>query len=94
MKNTMAAFSLSALSMGLATSPMEDEILREGAERLLNDGLTDKEVEEGYSMDPVFGKINIKKAMQDKREAVRSEYEAFDNMHRADGTFVKSVLSL
>lgn len=54
-------------------------------ERSQNNGLTNKEVEEGYFIDPVLGKCNVKKAMQQRAEAIRREYEAFDNMHRADG---------
>jgi len=89
-----AMLTLFPLSMGLTLNPMEDEILREGAERLVNGGLTDKEVEEGYFMDPVLGKCNIRKAMSERAEAIRREYEAFDIMHRNDGTLVKSKLRL
>ena len=56
-------------------------------QKQVNGGLTDKEIEEGYFIDPVLGRCNIKKAMADRAEAIRREYEAFDNMHRNDGTF-------
>lgn len=67
---------------------------REDAERLINNGLTDKEIEEGYFIDPVLGRCNLKKAMQERSEAIRSEYEAFDILHSIDGTLNKCVLKL
>jgi hypothetical protein len=51
-------------------------------------------VDEGDFIDPVYGKCNIKKALSDRANAVRSEYEAFDSMHRVDGINVKSKLCL
>lgn len=56
--------------------------------------LTKKEIKEGYEIDPVLGKINVRKALKERSEAIRSEYEAFDLMHSADGTFSKSSYSL
>lgn len=53
--------------------------------KIKNNGLTDEEISEGYFMDVVLGKCNIKKALQQRSEAIRSEYEAFDSIHRNDG---------
>ena len=56
--------------------------------------LTDKEIECGYFMDPILGKCNIKKALEDKGKAMENEYEVFNNMHCNDGAFVKSKFCL
>ena len=53
--------------------------------KIKNNGLTDEEISEGYFMDVVLGKCNIKKALQQRSEAIRSEYEAYNTMHDNDG---------
>lgn len=45
-------------------------------------------LDDGYFICPVLGLCNMRKALKERAEAIRREYEAFDNMHRADGTFV------
>ena len=40
----------------------------------------------GWFEDPVLGECNIEKAMTERREAERMEYEAFNRMHTVDGT--------
>lgn len=51
-----------------------------------------KDKQEGYFIDPVYGKCNIKKALRDRD--IRSEYEAYDFMHKSDGTLNKCKRSL
>jgi len=94
MRNLVALHMLSMAGAVPAMEPEEREMFSEEFQKFYNGGLTDKEVEEGYEMCPVFGKINLGKAMRERAEAARSEYEAFDNMHRADGVFSKSKLRL
>lgn len=72
------------------TEDMENELLN----RVQESGLTLKEELDGYFIDPVLGKCNIRKAMKERQLAMENEYEAFDRMHRNDGTLVKSILSL
>lgn len=55
------------------------------AEKLKNNGLTNKEVEKGYFIDYALGKCNIKTTSEDKEKTIRREYEAFNLMHIADG---------
>ncbi len=40
--------------------------------------------------DPVLGTCNLSKAMRDRNEAIRREYEEYFKMHTVDGAFVKS----
>ena len=57
--------------------------------------LTKKETEEGYFIDVVLGKCNIRKAIKERHETIWREYEAFNDMHNADGTVDnKCVLKL
>ena len=90
----LAALNLLSMAGATAMDPVEREMFSEDFQRFYNGGLTNKEIEDGYEMCPVLGKINVGKAMRERAEAVRREYEAFDNMHRADGIFVKSKLRL
>lgn len=69
---------------------MQNELLS----RVQESGLTLKEELDGDFICPVLGKCNIKNAFRDRAEAMRREYEAFDTMHRNDGSFSKSSYSL
>ena len=48
--------------------------------------------EDGDFIDPIYGKCNIKKTLRDRD--IRSDYEAYDFMHKSDGTFNKCKRSL
>lgn len=39
----------------------------------------------GWFEDPVLGKCNIEKAMKERREAEKDEYEAFDRIYNING---------
>lgn len=45
-------------------------------------------------IDPVLGKSNIRRTLEDRAEAMRREYEAFDLMHRNDKSIDESSSEL
>lgn len=49
--------------------------------------------EDSKKDDPVLNKYNLTLTMKQKDEKLRKEYEAFINMHDADGIFTASVRS-
>lgn len=51
------------------------EIPEEEFQRHLNGGLTNQEIEEGYFIDPVLGKCNIKTTARDRNEAIKKELQ-------------------
>lgn len=64
------------------------------SKEMIYDKLTNEEIEDGYFIDPIYGMCNMKKALGDINEEIRREYEAFDLMHKCDGTFSKFNTSL
>ena len=72
----------------------EEDMKNELLNRTQDNGLTLREELDGYFIDSVYDRCNIEKALSQRAEAIRREYEAFDIMYSSDGTFVKSVLSL
>ena len=52
--------------------------------------LTEKEIKDGFFVDIVLGKCNIRKALEQRSLRLRSEDEAFNKMHSTDGTHAKS----
>lgn len=52
--------------------------------------LTEKEIKDGFFVDIVLGKCNIRKALEDRDSRLRSEHEAFCKMHITNSTNSKS----
>lgn len=70
---------LSNEDVNVPTCPLVESL------KIKNNKLTDQEISEGFFIDIVLGKCNIKKALAEKSNAIRREYEAFNNMHDSDG---------
>jgi hypothetical protein len=47
-------------------------------QRIKNGGLTKKEIEEGYTIDPVLGRINLKKALEDRVRLTKEDNERYN----------------
>lgn len=61
----------------------------------MKEKLTEKEIEEGYFIDDVLGKCNIKKTLDERNKKIEEEtedYEAFDNMHNCDNIVNQSTV--
>lgn len=88
-----ALLSLSMMSQLTSFNTMSLEPSEE-LQKFFNNGLTDKEVEDGYSIDPVLGRVNMRKTLSERQKAMEKEYEAFNTMHNIDGTSRKSSYKL
>jgi len=60
--------------------PLNDVVYTVEEERLI-----EKELEEGYDICPIYGRINIKQALADRAKAIKDKYEKFNRMYTADG---------